>query len=479
MQSGGTHAPTRGVKCAAGFECHKQSAVMPFSIARLQLLTALLIALSLSVSYAKWPWNQDGDSPPSLAPMLESVVPAVVNISTAHEEVIRASPLFQDPFFRHFFRDFPQQRSHTRVRRGLGTGVILDAERGYVVTNHHLIERASDISVTLHDGRELKAELIGSDDETDVAILRIDDDNLNSLPIADSEALRVGDFVVAIGNPFGLGQTVTSGIVSALGRSGVFRTRGYENFIQTDASINPGNSGGALVSLRGELIGINTAILSRSGGNIGIGFAIPVAMVLQVAEQLIEYGEVQRGQLGVQAQALTPELAAAFDVPPSEGVVITEVIRGSPAAAAGIRTGDILRRIDDQEIRNVQDMRRILGLLRIGREVEIELARGQEILTVSAATTNLRISGDVLHPAMRGMVLTDQRDGNMAYVVITEVAGNSPAAQKGIRAGDRLRSINRFAIRSIQDARASTQRSEYQILLQVQRGNRSRFILLP
>ncbi len=436
------------------------------------------MAFSLPSASAELPWQQN-DTLPSLAPMLEETVPGVVNISTAHEEVVRASPLFQDPFFRHFFGDMPGQRSRKRVRRGLGTGVILDAEHGYVVTNHHVIERASDITVTLHNGREFKAELVGSDAETDVAMLRIEAENLVSLPIADSERLRVGDFVVAIGNPFGLGQTVTSGIISALGRTEVFRTQGYQNFIQTDASINPGNSGGALVNLRGELIGINTAILSKSGGNIGIGFAIPIHMVQQVAAQLVEYGEVQRGQLGVQAQALTPELAKAFAVDLSEGVVITEVIDGSPADVAGIRPGDILLHIDGQTIRNVQDMRQTLGLLRAGREVEIELARGTNTLTVRAATANLRIDGSDLHPALHGLVLADQRDGGIAHIAVVEADTNSRAGQLGIRAGDQLRSINRIAVRSINEARIAAARNEQKILLQVQRGNRSRFILLP
>ncbi len=455
---------------------------MPFASSR-RIRLAVFSAIFLTIpAWAVLPWERHGDGLPSLAPMLESVVPAVVNISTAHEEVVRTGPLFRDPFFQHFF-NLPGPRSRKRVRRGLGTGVILDAGRGYVVTNHHLIERASDITITLSNGREFKAELIGSDSETDVAMLHVDTDGepLASLPIADSEQLRVGDFVVAIGNPFGLGQTVTSGIISALGRSGVFDAGGYENFIQTDASINPGNSGGALVNLRGELIGINTAILSRSGGNIGIGFAIPIRMVRQIAAQLTEFGQVRRGELGVQAQKLTRELARAFGVEQTEGVVVTEVIKDSPAARAGILPGDILRRINGEEINDDKDMRNILGLLRAGREVGIELRRGRETIRVRAATANLRISGADLHPAMSGMTLSNQRDDHASFVGIVEVESNSPAYRAGIRANDRLRGINRRAVENMGDARAAADRSNTQVLLQVQRGARGRvaFVLLP
>ena len=410
--------------------------------------------------------------------MLEKTVPAVVNISTAHEEVVRTGPLFRDPFFQHFF-GLPGQRSRKRVRRGLGTGVILDTEKGYVVTNHHLIARADDITVALSNGREFKAELIGSDSETDVAMLRIEADGLTSLPFADSEQLRVGDFVVAIGNPFGLGQTVTSGIVSALGRSGVFDNYGYEDFIQTDASINPGNSGGALVNLRGELIGINTAILSRSGGNIGIGFAIPIHMVRQVADQLIEHGQVQRGQLGVQAQAMTPELAEAFGIEHTEGVVITEVVEDSPADLAGIVPGDILLRIDSEDIRDVKDMRNVLGLLRAGHEVEIKLLRGHETVIVRAATATLRIDGANLHSAMTGLILSTQRDAGTSFVAIVKVESGYPAEQAGIQVGDRLRSVNRRAIKSVEEIRTVIDQDAAQVLLQIQRGARSQFILLP
>jgi serine protease Do/serine protease DegQ len=272
------------------------------------LLGACLMSLVLQTEGAL-PSSVDGQPLPTLAPMLERATPAVVNIATVGHVEVRQNPLLSDPFFRHFF-DIPD-RPRRRQTQSLGSGVIVDAEHGYVLTNHHVIARADKITVTLRDGRHLNATLIGADPESDVAVIQVPAERLTALPLADSDRLRVGDFVVAIGNPFGLGQTVTSGIVSALGRTGL-GIKGYEDFIQTDASINPGNSGGALVNLHGELVGINTAIIAPGGGNVGIGFAIPTSMASQIMQQLIEHGEVSRGQLGITAQDLTPELAQAF-----------------------------------------------------------------------------------------------------------------------------------------------------------------------
>lgn len=250
---------------------------------------------------------------PSLAPILEPILPAVVNISTRSRVRVRKSPLFDDPFFRRFF-DLPE-RPRERVAQSLGSGVVIDAQNGYVVTNHHVIDQAEEITVTLQDGRTLQGRPVGADNDTDIAVMQVPAERLTAIPLGNSEQLRVGDFVVAIGNPFGLGQTVTSGIVSALGRSGL-GIEGYEDFIQTDASINPGNSGGALVDLRGELVGINTAILAPNGGNVGIGFAIPTRMMRKIVAQLTEYGQVRRGSLGAQLQDLSADLAAAFGIPP-------------------------------------------------------------------------------------------------------------------------------------------------------------------
>lgn len=291
---------------------------MPMKLVRLSAATlAALVAVgTASSSHAAWPESVEGQQLPSLSPMLKRAMPAVVNISTKTQIEVAQHPLMRDPFFRHFFEipDAPQHRQSS----SLGSGVIVDATRGYIITNNHVIDKAQEITVTLHDGRALAAKLIGTDPESDVAVIKVEPENLTALPIANSDQLQVGDFVVAIGNPFGLGQTVTSGIVSALGRSGL-GIEGYEDFIQTDASINPGNSGGALVNLNGELIGINTAILAPTGGNVGIGFAIPTTMVNQIKDQLIEHGEIRRGLLGISIQDLTPELAQAFSLPQQQG----------------------------------------------------------------------------------------------------------------------------------------------------------------
>ena len=447
------------------------------AVRRRPLWLALLPVLCAAPEAGAFPWRDGAEETPSLAPMLERTVPAVVNISTARAELVRTAPLFQDPFFQHFFgRHGPRDRK--RVRRGLGTGVILDAAAGHVVTNHHLIARADDITVTLHDGRELRAELLGADPATDVAMLRVDADGLADLPLAPPEALRVGDYVVAIGNPFGLGQTVTSGIVSALGRTGVFDAGGYENFIQTDASINPGNSGGALVNLRGELVGINTAILSRSGGNIGIGFAIPARMVRRIADQLIEHGGVDRGRLGVRGQDLDPELAAAFGV--DGGVAVTEVLPDSPAARAGIRPGDVVRSIGGEPVRRVGDLRRALGLLRAGREVAIELVRDGRPRTVRAATAALASDGGRLHPGLAGLTLAEGLDDRGGAVLeVRAAAPDAPAARAGVRAGDQLRSIDRRPVRSIEELRAAAAAGAARLLVQFRRGARARWLLLP
>lgn len=259
-------------------------------------LLGLLLALWVHSVSAALP-EQVNDQPlPTLAPMVKQVTPAVVNISTRSQIRLQQNPLFNDPFFRHFFGQQPQQPQNRT--QSLGSGVVIDAQKGLVITNHHVIDRADEITVTLRDGRELQATLLGSDPEADVALLEVPAVGLSDLPLANSDSLQVGDFVVAIGNPFGLGQTVTSGIVSAIGRSGL-GIEGYEDFIQTDASINPGNSGGALVNLRGELVGMNTAILAPGGGgNVGIGFAIPSNMLQQIVDHLLLHGEVRRGVLG-------------------------------------------------------------------------------------------------------------------------------------------------------------------------------------
>ena len=348
-----------------------------------RLLPAAVLAISLSAVtplplLAASPIIGPDGQIPTLAPLLKDVTPAVVNIAVKGHVTVE-NPLLQDPFFRRFF-DIPEGPIQREVQAA-GSGVIVDGEEGYVLTNNHVIEHADEIVVTLKDKRQLDAKLVGTDPDTDIAVLQVDASNLVALPIGDSDRLEVGDFVLAIGNPFGLGQTVTSGIVSALGRSGL-GIESYENFIQTDASINPGNSGGALIDLRGELIGINTAIVGPTGGNVGIGFAVPINMAKGIMEQLIAHGEVQRGRLGVQVQDLTPDIAEALRLKANGGAVIARVEADSPARRAGLRPGDVVVAIDGVPVESSADLRNRIGLTPIGETVHLTILREGEEQTV-------------------------------------------------------------------------------------------------
>lgn len=417
----------------------------------------------------------DGQPLPSLAPMLERVSPAVVNISTRTRLRREHHPLLRDPLFRHFF-DIPPYAE--QEDNSLGSGVILDADRGYVITNHHVIHRANEINITLQDGRRLAAKLLGSDPETDIALLQIPAEGLSAIEIGDSEKLRVGDFVVAIGNPFGLRHTVTSGIVSALGRTGL-GIEGYENFIQTDASINPGNSGGPLVNLRGELVGLNTAILAPNGGNIGISFAIPVHMARAIVDQILEHGGVRRGSFGIQAQDLNPELARALDLEGRKGALLLRVEPGSPADRAGLLDGDLIESINGKPVRSAADLRNQVGLMRVGERLSLGLVRGGE-----ARSVELRIGdpmmgflhGEHIHPYLGGALLKDSPEesapGSLAGVLVGHVDYASEAWRLGLRKGDLILQLNRTRCRNVRQLSLAARQAEDILLLEVRRGDR-------
>lgn len=428
--------------------------------------------------------DSQGTPLPSLAPMLKQVTPAVVNIATSGTVRIQGNPLFNDPFFRHFFEQPSQPRE--RKTQSLGSGVIVDAKNGYIITNNHVIDKADVIKVTLRNGESYEAKLIGTDPDSDVAVIQVKAKNLTAIPLANSEDLNVGDFAIAIGNPFGLGQTVTSGIISAMERSGL-GIEGYENFIQTDASINPGNSGGALVNLRGELIGINTAIFSKSGGNIGIGFAIPINMANDIMQQLITTGEVKRGRLGAQAQDLTPQLAEAFNIKFRRGAVVSHVEKGSSADRAGLKPGDIVIEINGKKVRDANMLRNNMGLLRIGQTVEMKILRDNKIVNLNATVAEQdkskdSIKGEKLHAHLTGTELQNIQPSSKLYgriegVIIAAVEPGSPAARTGLRRGDIITSANRKNIKNITELQTAITKNKG-LLINIRRGNGSLFLFL-
>ncbi|MEQ1439680.1 DegQ family serine endoprotease [Fontimonas sp. SYSU GA230001] len=420
---------------------------------------------------------------PSLAPMLKQVMPGVVNISVTGEVKIQnpMGPFMDDPFFRRFFGvpDMPQEREFQSV----GSGTIVDAAKGYVLTNAHVVENAKQIKVRLNDDREFDAKLVGRDPDTDIAVLKIDADKLIQVPMANSDALEVGDFVVAIGSPFNLRQTVTSGIVSALGRTGV--SDGYADFIQTDASINPGNSGGALVNLRGELVGVPSMIYSRSGGNIGIGFAIPSNLAKNIMTQLIETGEVKRGRIGITGQDLTPDLAKAFDLKDTRGAIVTRVLPKSPAEKAGIKAEDIILEANGKPLESFAQLRNIVGLLRVGDKVELKLLREgkpRKVSVVIGKDDEAASTGDDLHPRLAGATFAPVDDsaktnGIDSGIVVQSVQQGSPAAAAGLRQGDVILSVNRKQVTTMEEFRALA-KGKGQLLLRVRRGQGAFFLLL-
>ena len=444
---------------------------------RQRVLALFLMVLVATPAFAVWPLaDSEGNQLPSLAPMLESVNPAVVNISTFATRQ-QMNPLLNDPFFRHFFG--PGQRAPQMKRsQSAGSGVIVDAGEGTVITNFHVIDGADEIKVSLNDGRTFDAKLVGSDPDVDIAILDIEADNLHEVKLADSDATRVGDFVVAIGNPFGLGQTVTTGVVSAIGRSGL-GIEGYENFIQTDASINPGNSGGALVNLRGELVGINTAIIAPAGGNVGIGFAIPTNMARHSLEQILEHGEVKRGQLGVIIQDLTPDLAEAFDLGGKQGVVVSEVQEDSAADKAGVKQGDVIIEFDGKEMKSAAQLRNSVGIHRVGDKVKIKVIRDGDTKVLTArigeASTTV-LASKSLHKFLEGAHLADNKEPEGVLVQSLDPA--SPAQVSGLREGDVITSVNKQRVKDLDDLKQALSKSKNQLLLRLLRGNAALFLVL-
>jgi Do/DeqQ family serine protease len=416
---------------------------------------------------------------PSFAPVIKRASPAVVNIAVRGTVAAPRNPFFDDPGTRRFFGLPPEAPPREREFRSAGSGVIVDAENGYIVTNAHVVKNATEITITLVDDVELKAEVVGADEGSDVAVLRVADAKLPAeIRLADSSKLQVGDFVIAIGNPFGLQHTVTSGIVSALGRTGMSRD-GYEDFIQTDAAINPGNSGGALVGLDGDLVGINSVILSQSGGNIGIGFAIPSNMVRSIMEQLIESGHVNRGQLGVTTLSLTPEFRKSLGLTENaQGALVSQVTEGSAADTAGIEAGDVITSVRGQTIRSNTELRNTIGMLRVGESVELGLLREGKPLTVTAVLKEPAQVSDAesIHPALAGAELVEVSEDSAGGIRIRSVAANSPAAQAGLRADDRIIAVNRQRVATIAQLRDAA-KGQSSMLVQLRRG--SQVLLLP
>ncbi|SFN61255.1 serine protease Do/serine protease DegQ [Nitrosospira briensis] len=444
-----------------------------FRFISLRTLFIGLLAVALP-AYSTVPVSDGKNGLPTLAPMLKDVTPTVVNISVHTRAAIEENPLFRDPFFRHFF-NLPDQAA--RPERSVGSGVIVDAGQGFVITNYHVIKDAQQVIVTLKDRRQFQAKLVGTDPGTDIALLKIDAKNLQALRLGDSDLLNVGDFVVAIGNPFGLGQTVTSGIVSALGRSGI-DIEGYEDFIQTDASINPGNSGGALVNLKGELVGINTAIVAPTGANVGIGFAVPSVMVKAVLDQIVRFGEVRRGRLGATSEDITHDLAGSLGLTSTAGAIISTVEPNSPAEKAGIKPRDVITTVNGKAIRDSVDLRNKIGLMPVGETLNLGLIRNGKPITTKvtiAKPHDERGTEAETVPQLAGATVANLKTGSsrgrIEGVLVTKVDANSPAWLHGLRPGDIIIGANRKKVRSVQEFLAVLRRHEDSIMLNLLRGD--------
>ncbi|MEK9724023.1 MAG: DegQ family serine endoprotease [Rhodospirillaceae bacterium] len=452
------------------------------------LLVLSLAGVSAGVTWAAAPLLKQSSLDEArgvltVAPLLEKVTPGVVNIAVKTRVAVKQNPLMRDPFFRRFF-DMPEQ---PRAREGMsaGSGVIVDATKGYVLTNNHVIDNATAIEVTLKDRRQVKAKLVGADPATDIALLQIEADNLTAVPFGDSEHLKVGDVVIAIGNPFGIGQTVTSGIVSALGRTGL-GIEGYEDFIQTDASINPGNSGGALINSKGELVGINTAIIGPGGGNVGIGFAVPVNMAHSVMRQLADFGEVRRGRLGVAIQDLTPEIANALDMKAAEGAIVSNVEAGSPAAKAGLKAGDVVVALNGEAVANSADLRNRVGLTPKGETVTIEIVRDGKRISKSIEVGAIEadeVPGAKAVPEFAGATFSDMPDDqkqarHVEGVAVAKVEAGSPAWRYGLRDDDVIVAVNRVRTPSVETFTETVKQAGKVLALNVLRGDADLFLVI-
>lgn len=449
------------------------------------LLSVLAVSLGLTfasapMANAALPTEVQGQPLPSLAPMLEKVLPAVVGVQVSGTQPPSADVPPEYKFF--FGQQDPEPNPGPQPFEGLGSGVIIDAAKGYVLTNNHVVNNADKINVQLNDGREYKAKLIGKDDQSDIAVIQlIDAKNLTQIAMADSDNLRVGDFAVAVGNPFGLGQTVTSGIVSALGRSGL-NLEGLENFIQTDASINRGNSGGALLDLKGELIGINTAIISSQGGSVGIGFAIPVNMAKNLSHQLIEFGEVKRGLLGIRGSEMTPELAQAFKLDSQRGAFVNEVLPDSAAAKAGIKSGDVLITLQGKMLSSFAELRAKVGTAGPGVTMQIGLLRDGKPMTVNVTLDKspaVEVSIEKLNPALQGVTLSDPADKNAKGVHVDDVKKGSPAEQIGLEKDDVIIGVNREPLENLVAFRKILESKPDLIALSIQRKGQNIYLFMP
>ena len=450
------------------------------------LLALTVLSLSLSSiitpmpATAALPLSVNGEQLPSLAPMLEKVTPAVVSISVEGTQVSRQHIPEQFRFF--FGPDFPTEQLRERPFRGLGSGVIINADKGYIVTNYHVINGAEKIRVKLHDGREYDAELVGGDQMSDVALLKLEKaKNLTEVKIADSDKLRVGDFTVAIGNPFGLGQTVTSGIVSALGRSGL-NLENFENFIQTDAAINSGNSGGALVNLNGELIGINTAILGPNGGNVGIGFAIPSNMMTNLTDQILEFGEVKRGMLGVQGGEITSELAEALGYESSKGAFVSQVVADSAADKAGLEAGDVIVSINGKSITSFSELRAKVATLGAGKTIELGVIRDGKEKTFEVTLgemQNAKAPAEKLHEGLSGAQLSNTNASDAVQgVKVTAVEKGSSADAYKLEEGDIIIGVNRKRVKNLAQFRKIVEKQPGVLALNIQRGDRTLYLVI-